>query len=113
MAPAEQVREVLLTVPTGRLSGPEVPLVISGSSATVTGGPDVFTAQVGGVHLTIEVDRTEGWVQARGQWWWCGRFTAASHDEGTLVTYGTYNLATGAVARLVPWTVGRGHRERG
>ncbi|MEV5746488.1 hypothetical protein AB0L00_01605 [Actinoallomurus sp. NPDC052308] len=115
-APIDQVRGAVLAVPTGRLRGAEAPLVLGSMDdryVTVSGGPSTFTAAVAGVPLTIEVDRDAGWVQARGQWWWCGRFQVAEHAEGTLVTQQTFNCATGPVARLVPLTVGRGHRANG
>ena len=72
-APLDEVRDVLLTVPTGRLRGADIPLVIGlqGSQGVIiSGGPGTFTAQVAGVTLTVDVDREADWVQARGQWWW-------------------------------------------
>jgi hypothetical protein len=115
-APIDQVRSVVLAVPTGRLRGAEAPLVIGAQDdqyVTVSGGPSTFSADLSGVPLTIEVDRDAGWVQARGQWWWCGRFQVEKHPEGTLLRQQTFNCATGPVGRLVPLTVGRGHREHG
>lgn len=115
-APIGQVRDVVLAVPTGRLCGEDVPLVIGAHDdqyVTITGGPGTFRADVAGVPLTIEVDRGAGWVQARGQWWWCGRFQVEEHSDGTLIRQRTYNCGTGPAARLVPLTIGRGHRQRG
>jgi hypothetical protein len=115
-APLEKVRDLVLTVRTGRLRGPDVPLVLgpcTGKDVVITGGPTTFSASVASVPMTIELDRAAGWVRARGQWWWCGAFQLAAHPDGTLVTQRTYNLATGPAARLVPFTVGRGHRSTG
>ncbi|GII81802.1 hypothetical protein Sru01_67840 [Sphaerisporangium rufum] len=114
--PPGQVRDVVLQVGTGTLREEDVPLVVGavpGRTVMVTGGPARFTARVSGVPLTIEVDRASGWVQARGQWWWCGRLQVEEHPEGALIRRRTYNLATGPIARAVPLTVGRGHRESG
>ncbi|MBO2455696.1 hypothetical protein J4573_52080 [Actinomadura barringtoniae] len=115
-APLDEVREVLLAVPTGKLHGAEIPLVIGRQDdreVVITGGPATFTAQISGVTLTIDVDREAGWVQARGQWWWCGRFQVEEHPEGALIRQQTFNLATGLTSRLVPFTVGRSHRDNG
>jgi hypothetical protein len=110
------VSEDLLRISTGTVSGADVPLVLGtapGRSVTITGGPERFSADVDGVPMTIEVDPHEGWVQARGQWWWCGRFQIAEHPVGTLLEQSTINLAAGPAGLLVPMTVGRGHAGRG
>lgn len=113
-APVERVRDVVLAVPTGELSGPDAPVVLSsGQTVTVSGGPATFTAHVPGAPMVIDVDRDAGWVQARGEWWWCVRLQVEPHPDGTLVRRSAYNRATGAAARLVPYTVGRGHRRQG
>lgn len=116
-APIGRVRDLVLTVPTGEFSGAEVPLVIGDQGdrpVVVTGGPGAFRATVAGVPMTIEVDRDAGWVQARGEWWWCGRFSVAEDGSGhTVVCRQTFNCAAGPVGRLVPFTIGRGHRRAG
>jgi hypothetical protein len=115
-APIDRVREAVLDVPTGELSGPDLPLVLCGHpdrAVTVTGGPVTFTARVSGIPLVIEVDRDAGWVEARGEWWWCTRLQTEPHLDGTLLRWSTYNRASGVAGRLVPFTVGRGHRGRG
>ena len=114
-APVDRVREAVLDVPTGELSGPDLPLVLGGHSdrtVTVTGGPVTFAARMSGVPLVVEVDRDAGWVEARGEWWWRTRLQAEPHPDGTLLRWSTYNRASGAAGRLVPFTVGRGHRAR-
>jgi hypothetical protein len=51
---------------------------------------------------------------ARGQWWWCGLFLVEEQASGgAVVRQRTYNCASGASAKLVPLTVGRGHRRDG
>jgi hypothetical protein len=116
-APVDRVRSIVLAVDTGELSGSKVPLILGGQAGRrvfVEGGPDVFRASVNGVPLTIQVDHDGGWVQARGQWWWCGRFQVEGDGSGdTLVRQRTFNCASGMGARLVPFTVGRGHRRAG
>ncbi|NJC74223.1 hypothetical protein HC031_31590 [Planosporangium thailandense] len=116
-APVGRVRPVVLAVTTGEFRGADVPLVLGGHAdrqVLVTGGPDVFSAIVVGIPLTIEVDHDGGWVQARGQWWWCGRFQVEEGTSGdTVVRQRTFNCASGVGAKLVPFTVGRGHRRDG
>jgi hypothetical protein len=116
-APVRRVRELILAVPTGEFSGAEVPLVIGGQGdrrVLITGGPEVFRAILTGIPMTIEVDQDAGWVQARGEWWWCGRFSVAEDSSGhTLVRQQTFNCAAGPAGRLVRFTVGRGHRQAG
>ena len=116
-APADRVRSIVLAVGTGDLSGSGVPVILGaqgGQRVVVEGGPDVFRADVNGVPLTIQVDRDGGWVQARGQWWWCRRFEIGTDASGdTLVRQRTFNCASGRTAALVPFTVGRGHRRAG
>src|SRR4051794_17145672 len=116
-APVGQVRPVVLAVRAGEFSGADVPLVLGRQAdrrVVVTGGPDVFQASVAGVPLTIEVDHDGGWVQASGQWWYCGRITVEEGASGeTVVRRRTFNRATGLGGKLVPFTVGRGHRRHG
>jgi hypothetical protein len=116
-APASRVRQLVLAVTTGEFTGSDVPLILGGSDdrrAVITGGPEVFRAVVAGVPLTIEVDHDAGWVQARGEWWWCGRFQVSDGMSGnTEVRQQTFNCASGPAGKLVPFTVGRGHREAG
>ncbi|GLY89207.1 hypothetical protein [Actinoallomurus iriomotensis] len=112
-APVDRVRTVVLNVPTGELSGPDVPVVLgSARTVTVSGGPATFTADAG-TPIVIDVDREAGWVQAHGEWWWCVRLQVEPHPDGALVRRSAYNRATGAAGRLVPYTVGRGHRRQG
>ncbi|GAA4605233.1 hypothetical protein BJY16_005306 [Actinoplanes octamycinicus] len=116
-APIGRVRELVLAVSAGEFSGAEVPLVLGDQGdrrVTVTGGPQVLRASVASARVTIEVDREAGWVQARGEWWWCGRFQLAEGADGhTVIHQRTFNLATGPAGRLVPFTVGRTHRQSG
>ncbi|MGW4587945.1 hypothetical protein ACWEKJ_11520 [Amycolatopsis thermoflava] len=63
--------------------------------------------------LRVSRNESEGWIEARGQWWWCGRVEVHEHAAGARVVYRTYNVATGLGARLVPVTVARGHRGAG
>ncbi|GAA5171044.1 MULTISPECIES: hypothetical protein [Amycolatopsis] len=65
------------------------------------------------VPLRVDVNREQGWVEARGQWWWCGRFEVGEDPVGARVVHRTYNLARGLSGWLAPYTVGRGHRKNG
>jgi hypothetical protein len=116
-APVDRVQELLLAVTTGDFSGADVPLILGGQDdrrVVITGGPEVFRAIVAGAPLTIEVNHDAGWVQARGEWWWCGRFHVEQDMSGnTEVRQRTFNCASGPAGKLVPFTVGRGHREAG
>ncbi len=113
--PLSRAAEIMLTVPLGTVRGDNVPLVIGGESGgvvTISGGPSTFTT-AGDHQLTIDVDPDAGWIQSRGQWWYCGRLQLAEHPDGTLVTQQTYNCAKGVSGRIVPFTVGRQHRQSG
>ncbi|MEV6930257.1 hypothetical protein AB0M46_38045 [Dactylosporangium sp. NPDC051485] len=116
-APVGRVRQLVLAVSTGEFSGADVPLVLGGQGdrrVVVSGGPEVFRASVTGVSLTIEVDHDAGWIQARGEWWWCGRFHVEADTSGnTVVRQQTFNCASGLSGKLVPFTVGRGHKQAG
>jgi hypothetical protein len=116
-APVGRVRQLVLAVRAGEFGGADVPLVLGDQGdrrVVVTGGPEVFRASIAGVPLTIEVDNDAGWVQARGEWWWCGRFQVEEDTPGnTVVRQQTFNCAPGPAGRLVPFTVGRGHRQAG
>ncbi|WP_143266123.1 MULTISPECIES: hypothetical protein [Amycolatopsis] len=63
--------------------------------------------------LRVRKDAAQGWIEARGQWWWCGRVEVHEHAAGARVVYRIYNVATGLAGRLVPVTVARGHRGPG
>ncbi|WAL65093.1 hypothetical protein ORV05_29920 [Amycolatopsis cynarae] len=114
-APFDRVRDAVLTIRTGTLAGTDVPLILSGQAGqtvVITGGPARFTTTVSGAPLTLEVDPAAGWVQAKGQWWWCGRLEVHEDPAGARLVRRTYNLAGGLSGRLVPLTVGRGHDKR-
>jgi hypothetical protein len=105
-APLERVRAAMLEVRTGRV---EVPLVLAAQrrdgGILIEGGPDRYTARLGDVTLTLDLDRGAGRVTVTGPKW-CGVYTVEPHPEGALLTYRVYRLG----GRL--WTVGRAHRER-
>ena len=113
--PLDRVRTAVLTVRPGTFSGSELPAILGATegSVVIDGGPERFTANVRGVSMVIEVDEAAGWVQATGQRWWCRRFEVREDPAGARVEQRTYNLASGIVGRLVPFTVGHGHRRRG
>lgn len=109
-----QVREAVLSVPTGRLKAVRAPLILAAKGedeVVITGGPDTFHAHLATTTLTI--DRGADWIQARGQWWWCARYHIAALPDGTLITLSTYNRATGLSGALVPFTIARHHRRDG
>jgi len=113
-APLPQVRDVVLAIGPGAFTGAEAPLIVGsadGRRVTVSGGPARFTASIGGAVLAVEVDAAAGWVQARGRWWWCARLQVDPHPAGARLAYRTYNRADGPAARIVPFTVARGHRK--
>ncbi|TVT14454.1 hypothetical protein LWP59_03450 [Amycolatopsis acidiphila] len=87
-APVQQVRDAVLSVQHGPFRTTPIP-------------------------LRVDVDLEQGWIEARGQWWWCGRFEVRDDPAGARIVYRTYNLARGVSGRLVPFTVGRGHRRGG
>jgi hypothetical protein len=87
-APVQQVRDAVLSVQHGPFRTAATP-------------------------LRVDVNLEQGWIEARGQWWWCGRFEVREDPAGARVVHRTYNLARGLSGRLVPFTVGRGHRGRG
>lgn len=113
--PLDRVRTAVLTVRAGTFSGSELPAVLGATegSVVITGGPERFTADVRGTSVVIELDEAAGWVQASGQWWWCGRYEVQPDPAGARVVRRTYNMASGITGRLVPYTVGLGHRRRG
>ena len=101
-APLGDVSALLLDVRPGRVSGLEMPLVLSGASASVDiqGGPQKFTVLVGdnsaAVRLCfIEVDRENHGISLYGGWWFRGEYTISPHSKGSLLTYRLYNEATG------------------
>jgi hypothetical protein len=116
-APVSRVRQLVLAVTSGEFAGADVPLILNGLDdrrVVITGGPEVFRASVNGAPLTIEVNHDAGWAQARGEWWWCSRFHVKDGTSGhTEVRQQTFNCASGPAGKLVPFTVGRGHREAG
>lgn len=87
-APVQQVRQAVLSEQHGPFHAATIP-------------------------LRVDVNLEQGWIEARGQWWWCGRFEVREDPVGTRVVHRTYNLARGVSGRLVPFTVARGHRGRG
>jgi hypothetical protein len=110
------VRRDLLDIRTGVLSGADVPLILGrapGRTVHISGRDQAYAVRLDDVPMTIETNADEGWVEARGQWWWCSRFQVAESSAGSLVTQTTFNVASPPASLLVPFTVARGHSRRG
>jgi hypothetical protein len=106
LAPPVVLRD-LLDIRTGVLSGADVPLILGGAprrTVDITRGPQAYAARLDDVPMTIETDADQGWVEARGQWWWCSRFQVAPSPAGSVVEQTTFNLASPPASLLVPFT---------
>jgi hypothetical protein len=94
-APVPAVADLLFRVRPGQVGTDNaVLLAATGSSITLTGGPDRFVAAGAGHRMTVEIDRARPAIAVQGGWWYRGEYALVpGPDQGTRVIYRIFNVA--------------------